>query len=184
MQDANNLVWIDMEMTGLDPARDVVLEVATLVTDANLEVLAEGPECAVRRADGELAGMDEWNQQTHGASGLLERVAESEVAIDEAERRTLQFIKEWVPHGVSPLCGNSVHQDRRFLRREMPQIEDYLHYRIIDVSTLKELVRRWYPEAAPPAKRETHRALDDIRESIAELRWYRDSVFKASASGT
>ena len=178
MQDASHLVWMDLEMTGLDPERDVILEIATLVTDADLNVIAEGPEVVVRREASALQGMDEWCTTTHTASGLVERVQQSQVGVEEAEAATLAFMQEWAPEQTSPLCGNSVHQDRRFLRREMPSVDGYLHYRNIDVSTLKELVRRWYPDGPlAPEKRETHRALDDIRESIAELRWYREHFF-------
>ena len=179
MQNPDHLVWMDLEMTGLDPARDVILEVATLITNADLEVVAEGPEITVRRDAPALAGMDEWNTKTHTASGLVERVIASDVRMVEAESETLAFIEQWVARETSPLCGNSIHQDRRFMRREMPHVEAYLHYRNVDVSTLKELVRRWYPEADPPPKAEAHRALDDIRESIEELRWYREQFFRS-----
>ena len=177
MAESDRLVWIDMEMTGLDPERHVVLEIATLVTDGDLNVLAEGPVVAVARAEEELARIDEWSLKTHTASGLLERVSASRVGVDEAERRTLDFVKQWVGPGEAPLCGNSVHQDRLFLMREMPALEAHLHYRNVDVSTLKELVRRWYPALKLPTKKGAHRALDDIRESIDELRFYRRQVF-------
>jgi oligoribonuclease len=174
-----NLVWIDLEMTGLDPARHVIVEIATIVTDPDLNILAEGPNLAVRRTDEELARIEEWSARTHKASGLLDRVGASEVDRADAERQTLDFLREWVPSGASPLCGNSVHQDRRFLRREMPVLDAYFHYRIVDVSTIKELAKRWYPkEPSPPQKPEAHLALADIRESIAELKWYRDHLFK------
>lgn len=174
----NHLVWIDLEMTGLEPDRHVIIEIATLVTSANLEVLAEGPVLAIRRGDEALAEMDEWNQKTHGGSGLLKRVAASTLDAATAEAETLAFVREWTPAGTSPLCGNTIGQDRRFLRREMATLEQHFHYRSIDVSTIKELVRRWYPsKLQAPAKRERHRALDDIRESIAELRWYREHIF-------
>jgi len=178
MQNANNLVWIDLEMTGLDPVSNVILEVAALVTDGDLNVLSERLDFVVHRDEAALAGMEEWSQRTHTASGLVDRVRASTVSIEEAERRTLEFIREWVPPETAPLCGNSIGHDRRFLRREMPNVDAYLSYRVIDVSSIKELVRRWYPESlqAPP-KRETHRALDDIRESIEELRWYREHLF-------
>ena len=164
-------------MTGLDPERDVILEVATVITNADLEVVAEGPEIAVRRDAAVLVRMDEWCTSTHTASGLVDRVVASDVRIAEAEAETLAFIEEWVAKETSPLCGNSIQQDRRFMRREMPRVDAYLHYRNVDVSTLKELVRRWYPQAEPPPKLETHRALEDIRESIAELLWYRENFF-------
>lgn len=174
------LVWVDLEMTGLDPARHVIIEVASVVTDAQLNVIAEGPVLAVRRTEEELARIDEWSLNTHTASGLLERVRASEVDITEAERRTLDFVREHVGEKASPLCGNSVHQDRLFIAREMPAFDAYLHYRIVDVSSVKELVRRWYPRThQAPGKRRTHLALDDIRESIDELRWYRQHVFAA-----
>ena len=179
MQHSDHLVWMDLEMTGLDPDRDVILEVATLITNADLEVVAVGPEIAVRRDAPALARMDEWNMTTHTESGLVERVIASKMWMVEAELETLAFIRRWVARETSPLCGNSIHQDRRFMRREMRRVDAYLHYRNVDVSTLKELVRRWYPEVDPPPKAEAHRALDDIRESIAELRWYREHFFRA-----
>lgn len=181
--DPNHLVWIDLEMTGLEPDRHVILEIATLVTNVDLEVLAEGPLLAIHRDDEALGEMDEWNQRTHRESGLLERVAASDLDAAAAEAQTLAFVREWTPPGASPLCGNTIGQDRRFLRREMPDLERHFHYRSIDVSTLKELVKRWYPSRlqAPP-KQERHRALDDIRESIEELRWYREHVFVTPGS--
>jgi oligoribonuclease len=180
MQDADHLVWIDLEMTGLDPAEHVILEVAALVTDRDLNVLGEGLDFAVLRDEDVLARMEEWSQKTHNASGLVERVRASTIGIEEAAQRTLQFVQTWVPPDVAPLCGNSISHDRRFLRREMPGVDAYLSYRNIDVSSVKELVRRWYPELLhAPQKRETHRALDDIRESIGELRWYRERIFIA-----
>ena len=177
-RDPLNLVWMDLEMTGLDPERHVIIEVATLITDADLKVLAEGPTLAIRRAPEQLALMDSWNVKTHTASGLLARIEASEVDIVEAERQTLAFVRKWVPRGASPLAGNSIGQDRRFLRREMPKLEAYLHYRNVDVSTIKELARRWYPGGpTPPEKKQAHQALDDIRESLEELRWYRANLF-------
>ncbi len=175
--DANNLIWMDLEMTGLVPGRDVIIEVATLVTNADLEILAEGPEIAISRTEEELALMDEWNVKTHGGSGLVDRIRASEVDITEATRLTLEFVRQWTPAGMSPLCGNTIPHDRRFLRAEMPDLEDHFHYRSLDVSTIKELVKRWYPKNQPPPKKGTHRALDDIRESIEELRWYRQNLF-------
>ncbi len=181
MHDPQHLIWMDLEMTGLEPERHVILEIATLITDADLNVVAEGPEIVVQRGAEALAEMDDWCTRTHTASGLVERVGASTTDIVAAAEETLAFVAEWTTRGTSPLCGNSIHQDRRFLRREMPRLDAHLHYRNIDVSTLKELVLRWYPEApAPPAKKETHRALDDIRESIAELRWYRERFFVPS----
>ncbi len=173
-----NLVWIDLEMTGLDPDRHVTIEIATAVTDPDLNVLAEGPNLALRRTDEEMARMDEWSARTHAASGLLDRVRSSRFGVEDAQRLTLEFLAGWVPRGASPLCGNSVHQDRRFLRREMPELDAYFHYRIVDVSTLKELARRWYPAVKPPhEKPEAHLARRDVLESIAELRWYRSRMF-------
>ena len=175
---ALNLAWIDLEMTGLNPDSHVIIEIATVVTDPELNILAEGPNLVLRRSKEEMASMEAWSARTHGASGLLDRVRESTVDIADAQRQTLDFLSEWIPSGASPLCGNSVHHDRRFLRREMPELEAYFHYRIVDVSTVKELVKRWYPGAvSPSSKPETHLARDDVLESIAELRRYRDRVF-------
>ena len=176
-RDPLNLVWLDLEMTGLEPDRHVIIEIASLVTNANLDILAEGPVFAIRRTDEQLSLMDAWNRGTHGASGLLKRIAEESVEIEEAERETLAFVRKWVLKGQSPLAGNSIAQDRRFLRREMPKVDEYLHYRNVDVSTVKELIRRWYPELKPPEQKQAHQALDDIRESVEELRWYREHVF-------
>lgn len=176
------LVWIDLEMTGLDPARERIIEVATLITDGDLNVIAEGPVIAVHQPDSLLEGMDEWNQRTHGGSGLVARVQESEIDTREAERRTLEFLRVYVKPGSSPMCGNSVHQDRRFLEREMPDLLAFFHYRNLDVSTLKELARRWHPQAlAGFEKRNVHLALDDIRESLAELAHYRKTLIKLPA---
>lgn len=177
-QQASNLIWIDLEMTGLDPEQNTIIEIATIVTDSELNVLAEGPVLAVHQPESELAKMDEWNVRTHGNSGLTERVQASKVDMAEAERQTLAFLAEWVPAGASPICGNSVGQDRRFLVKYMPALEAYFHYRTIDVSTVKELVRRWEPSLLDQfSKAGTHQALDDIRESIAELTFYRRKVF-------
>ena len=173
------LVWIDLEMTGLDPNRERIIEVATLVTDADLNVVAEGPVLAVHQPDGLLEAMDDWNQATHGASGLVTRVKESRVDTAEAERRTLAFLNQHVAPGTSPMCGNSVHQDRRFLEREMPELLAFFHYRNLDVSTLKELAKRWNPGALVGfSKRNVHLAMDDIRESIAELAHYRRTFLR------
>lgn len=175
MADDNNLIWIDLEMTGLNPEQDRIIEIATLVTDANLNVLAEGPVMAVRQSDAQLALMDDWNVRTHGASGLIERVKASPFDERAAEQATLAFLQQWVPAGKSPICGNSVGQDRRFLFRYMPELEAYFHYRYLDVSTLKELARRWKPDILAGFKKQnTHQALDDIRESLAELAYYRE----------
>ena len=177
MAESGRMVWIDMEMTGLDPKRHVTLEIATLITDADLNVIAEGPVIPVARTAEELAAIDDWSRKTHTDTGLLRRVHASQADVREAERLTLEFVRQWVGPQESPLCGNSVHQDRLFLMKEMQELEAYLHYRIVDVSTVKELVRRWYPDLKPPPKKGSHRALDDIRESIAELRFYRERVF-------
>ncbi len=180
MADSGRLVWIDLEMTGLDPERHVVIEIATVITDGDLNVLAEGPAAAIARSRDELGRIDEWSRKAHTSSGLLRRVRASAIGVAEAERMTLDFVKGWVEPREAPLCGNSVHHDRLFLMREMPELESYLHYRIVDVSSLKELVRRWRPELKLPVKRGSHRALDDIRESIEELRFYRRQVFVES----
>ncbi len=174
------LVWIDMEMTGLDPETDRVLEIAALVTDSELEIVAEGPSLVVHQSDDVLAGMDEWNTRTHGGSGLTERVRQSTLTDAEAEAQIMAFLEQHCPPREAPLAGNSVHQDRRFLVRYMPKIDAHLHYRIVDVSTVKELGQRWYPEAygKRPLKRGNHRALDDIKESIEELRYYRSAFFR------
>ncbi|MFM9817936.1 UNVERIFIED_CONTAM: oligoribonuclease [Spiribacter pallidus] len=170
----DNLIWIDLEMTGLDVDRDRIIEVATIVTDAQLEILAEGPVIAIHQPEDVLAGMDDWNQNQHGGSGLLKRVRESTVDEAEAEQRTLAFLEQWVPPGVSPMCGNSICQDRRFMHRSMPRLMRYFHYRHIDVSTLKELATRWLPSVTTGfTKQSSHLALDDIRDSINELRHYR-----------
>jgi oligoribonuclease len=177
--DPRNLVWIDLEMTGLDPDTDRIIEIATLITDGNLNIIAEGPVLAVNQSDDALEGMDEWNQHHHGQSGLIERVRDSDVDERSAEWQTIEFLKHHVTENGSPLCGNSICQDRRFLYRYMPELERFLHYRNLDVSTLKELCRRWAPSIADGiTKRATHRALDDIRESIEELRYYRQHFLK------
>ncbi len=179
MQNPQNLIWIDLEMTGLDPDRDVIIEMATIVTDSDLNTLAEGPVIAIHQPEEILAGMDEWNTRQHGQSGLTQRVRESTVSMAEAEAQTLAFLEQWVPKRSSPICGNSICQDRRFLYRHMPRLEGYFHYRNLDVSTLKELAARWAPQVRESFKKgNTHLALDDIRESIAELRHYRDHFMK------
>lgn len=178
-QHTENLVWIDLEMTGLDPQRDCIIEIATIVTDKHLNLLAEGPVIAVHQSEEALAGMDAWNQKTHGESGLVQRVRESRIDVAEAERQTLAFIKEWVPTKASPLCGNSIGQDRRFLVKDMAELESYFHYRNLDVSTVKELAARWAPQIKEGfKKRNSHQALDDIRESIEELCYYREHFFR------
>src|SRR5574343_1554719 len=178
-QDANNLIWIDLEMTGLDPDNDLIIEIATVVTDKNLNILAEGPVIAVHQSDAALAAMDEWNQKHHGESGLIQRVKWSTVGTVDAETLTLEFLKQWVPAKASPICGNSICQDRRFLYRHMPKLEAYFHYRNLDVSTVKELARRWYPDLLQRfTKKSSHLALDDVKDSIEELRYYRQYFFK------
>ena len=169
----HNLVWVDMEMTGLIPEVDRVIEIATIVTDSHLNVLAEGPVIAIKQADAALEAMDEWNTRTHSASGLVERVRSSAVSEQMASDMTLDFLKEWVPEGTSPMCGNSICQDRRFMARHMPALEKYFHYRNLDVSTLKILAQRWRPDLPDLPKQGAHQALADIRESIEELRHYR-----------
>ncbi|WP_153109011.1 oligoribonuclease [Propionivibrio limicola] len=178
-QDANHLVWLDMEMTGLDPERDRIIEMAMIVTDSNLETVAESPVWAVHQSDELLDAMDEWNKNTHGKSGLIERVKAS--TLDEAavEAAALAFVQEYVPKRTSPMCGNSIGQDRRFMVRYLPQLEEWFHYRNLDVSTLKELCRRWKPEVAKGFEKESaHTALADIRESIDELKYYREHFIK------
>jgi oligoribonuclease len=182
-QNADNLIWLDLEMTGLDPDRDLIIEVATIVTDRDLNVLAEGPVLAVHQSDAVLAAMDDWNRRTHAASGLVERVRRSVVDELEAEGRTLEFLRQWVPRNASPMCGNSICQDRRFLARCMPDLERHFHYRNLDVSTLKELARRWAPNVLGGLSKEsTHQALQDIRDSIAELRHYREHFIRLPGS--
>jgi oligoribonuclease len=179
MPPADQLVWIDLEMTGLQPESDQIIEIATIVTDKDLTILAEGPVLAVHQPQEVLARMDEWNQKQHGSSGLLARVRASRLTAAEAERRTLEFLTTLVPPGVSPMCGNSICQDRRFLARHMPQLERFFHYRNLDVSTLKELAQRWAPQIAQAfQKSSTHLALDDVRESINELKFYREHLLR------
>jgi oligoribonuclease len=177
--DATHLIWIDLEMSGLEPDRDRIIEVATVVTNASLETMAEGPVLAIHQSDEILQSMDDWNKKQHAKSGLIDRVRASTCAETEAERQTLGFLHEWVPAAKSPMCGNSICQDRRFLARLMPELERYFHYRNLDVSTLKELCVRWAPKVAAGFTKESrHRALDDIRDSIAELRYYREHFLR------
>jgi len=180
MTDTLNLVWMDLEMTGLEPETDTILEIATIITDSELNTVAEGPALAIHQPDAVLDAMDHWCRKHHGKSGLTRRVRVSTVSMADAERQTLDFIRLHTPERTSPLCGNSIHQDRRFLVRYMPQLEAWMHYRNIDVSTVKELARRWYPDMEPPAKRGMHLAMDDIRESIAELHYYRERIFRTA----
>ncbi|MBY8130714.1 oligoribonuclease [Vibrio fluvialis] len=173
-----NLIWIDLEMTGLDPETHKIIEIASIVTDSQLDILAEGPVLAVHQPESELQKMDDWCTNTHTNSGLVERVRQSSVNEDDAVAQTIAFLEQWVPAGKSPICGNSIGQDRRFLYKHMPRLEEYFHYRYIDVSTIKELTRRWKPEVLDGfSKQGSHLALDDIRESIAELKFYRGTIF-------
>ena len=177
-QDPQSLIWIDLEMTGLDPGGDYIIEIATIVTDGSLRIVAEGPELVVHQADSALDAMDEWNTSHHTASGLVERVRSSTYDESDVERLTLEFLEKHVPFGGSPMCGNTICQDRRFLYRWMPALEAYFHYRNLDVSTVKELCRRWAPDVAESfTKNSNHRALDDIRGSIDELKHYREHFF-------
>lgn len=170
----DNLVWIDLEMTGLSPDTDSIIEIATVVTNRNLEVLGEGPQFAIRHEEARLLEMDDWNRHQHGKSGLWQRVLEADADHAHAEAETLAFLQQWVPPGKSPMCGNSICQDRRFLHRQMPRLERFFHYRNLDVSTLKELARRWAPAVYKGfSKDSAHTALSDIRDSIEELRYYR-----------
>ena len=181
---ASNLIWIDLEMTGLVPERHRIIEIATVVTDQHLNLLAEGPVLAIHQSEEELAAMDAWNTNQHGKSGLTARVRESTVLDADAEQQTLDFLAQWVPAGKSPMCGNSICQDRRFLARWMPRLERHFHYRTLDVSTLKELCSRWAPSVSRQyVKTSTHLALDDIRDSIAELQFYRDHFIRLPQDG-
>lgn len=174
----HNLIWVDLEMTGLDPDHDQIIEIASIVTDADLHVLEEGPVIAVSQPETLLASMDAWNTEHHTRSGLVRRVQESRNTLQDAQQQTLDFLAPLVREGISPMCGNSICQDRRFMARGMPRLEAFFHYRNIDVSTIKELTRRWQPEILQGfSKHGTHQALEDIRESIEELRYYRQHVF-------
>ena len=180
-QSALNMVWMDLEMTGLDPDLEVIIEIASLVTDYDLNILAEGPCLAIRQSDEILARMDAWNQKHHNASGLVERVRKSKITNDEASRQTLEFIKQYCPENTAPLCGNSISQDRRFLCKYMDELHNYLHYRSVDVTSIKELVRRWYPNGPKlPRKSDSHMALTDVRESLSELIFYRKEYFTSN----
>lgn len=183
-QSRDNLIWIDLEMTGLSPEDDCIIEMATIVTDGGLEIVAEGPVIAIHQSDERLARMDEWNTRQHGSSGLTQRVRDSQVGEADAERQTLEFLASHAVAGASPMCGNSICQDRRFLARHMPRLERFFHYRNLDVSTVKELARRWSPDiAAGFVKEGAHLALADIRESIRELRHYREHLLVPEARG-
>ena len=172
-----DLIWIDCEMTGLDPATNRIIEIATIITDSDLNIVAEGPNIAIHQSDELLDSMDEWNTSHHTDSGLVGKVRASEVTAEEAERLTLEFVREHTEYRKSPLCGNTIGQDRRFIRKYLPELHDHFHYRSIDVSTVKELAKRWKPELSSHAKSSAHRALDDIKESIAELAYYREHFF-------
>ncbi len=171
-----NLIWIDLEMTGLE-SEHVIIEIATVVTDSKLVKLSEGPSIAIHRTKPELENINEWSLEQHTSSGLLNRVEQSKIKIHEAESLTIAFLKKWVTPGMSPICGNSIGTDRRFIKKEMPRLDSFMHYRMIDVSTVKELVRRWYPNLQIPEKNSSHLALNDIEDSIEELRWYKENVF-------
>ena len=172
------LVWIDLEMTGLDIEKESIIEIATIITDGELNIIAHGPNVAITVEESLIEGMDEWNTTHHFESGLVDRIREQGVSLADAEKMTLDFLKEWVDPNTAPLCGNSVWNDRRFLEKEMPNVAEYLHYRMIDVSTVKELARRWYPEVDKYPKKGAHLALDDIIESVEELNYFRDKVFR------
>ncbi len=179
IKDPLNLIWIDLEMTGLDTEQDVIIEIATIVTDKNLNVLGEGPILAIHQPDALLDGMDEWNTRQHGQSGLTERVRNSATSMAEAEQSTIKFLEQFVDAGVSPMCGNSICQDRRFLSRQMPKLEAFFHYRNLDVSSVKEIAKRWRPELLKGFKKQgSHLAMDDIKDSIAELSYYREVFFE------
>ena len=175
---AGEIVWIDLEMTGLDLATESIIEIATIITDGELNIIAEGPNLAIKVSEELIANMDDWNTTHHTSSGLVDRIRSEGVSIGEAIKQTSEFIEQNIELGKAPLCGNSIHNDRAFLAKEMPEVLDLLHYRIVDVSTIKELVKRWYPNLERYRKKEAHRALDDIIESVEELRHYRQHIFK------
>jgi len=175
---ADSLVWMDLEMTGLEPEQDTIIEMATIITDGQLNIIAEGPNLVIHQPKKVMDGMNSWCRKYHSESGLTQRVIDSEISLKQAEQLTLDFIRRHVAEGDAPLCGNSIHQDRRFLVKYMPRLESWLHYRNVDVSTVKELARRWYPDQPVWKKKGAHLALDDILESVAELKHYRESFFK------
>ncbi|PCJ27786.1 MAG: oligoribonuclease [SAR86 cluster bacterium] len=180
MDKSLNLIWLDLEMTGLIPESDLIIEIATLVTDADLNVLAEGPILAIKQEDSALEAMDDWNQKHHGASGLIDRVKNSDINEAEATRQTLEFLAKYSEKNASPMCGNSICQDRRFMARYMPELESFFHYRNLDVSTVKELARRWKPEILKGlVKQGSHQAMDDVKDSVAELQYYREHFIDA-----
>lgn len=182
MAKKDNLIWIDLEMTGLEPKTDVIIEIATIVTDSDLNILAEGPSLAIHQSDAILEAMDEWCTNQHGNSGLTQRVKDSVISESDAEQQTITFLQEFVDKGASPMCGNSIGQDRRFLNKYMPELEAFFHYRNLDVSSLKELAKRWNPSVADGVvKKGSHLAMDDIRDSINELKHYRDHFLKVSS---
>ena len=184
-QKDKNLIWIDLEMTGLDTQQDQIIEIATIVTDSDLNILAEGPMLAIHQSDETMGGMDEWNTKQHGGSGLTKRVAESSMTEAEAEKQTIAFLEQYVSKGKSPMCGNSICQDRRFLARCMPELEDFFHYRNLDVSSLKELAVRWSPKITKGfVKNSSHLAMDDTRDSINELIYYREHFIKLPEAGS
>ena len=175
---AGEIVWIVLEMTGLDLNTESIIEIATIITDGELNIIAEGPNLAIKVSEELLANMDEWNTTHHTSSGLVDRIRNEGVSLEEAIKQTCDFLEQNIEPGTAPLCGNSIHNDRAFLAKEMPEVLDLLHYRIVDVSTIKELVNRWYPDLQRYRKKEAHRALDDIIESVEELRHYRQYIFK------
>lgn len=183
MKNNDNLIWIDLEMTGLEPEKDHIIEIATIVTDAQLNILGEGPVFAIHQEESLLLGMDEWNTRQHNQSGLVKRVQASTITEAEAERQTIEFLKKYIDKGKSPMCGNSICQDRRFLYKYMPDLASYFHYRNLDVSTLKELVKRWHPKLLNGVVKESkHLALDDIKDSIVELAYYRQHFINTAGT--
>lgn len=180
MKHKDNLIWIDLEMTGLEIKHEVIIEIATVVTDSQLNILAEGPVIAIKQSNKKLDAMDKWNTRQHGKSGLVERVQQSKIRNKQAEALTLKFLRKYVPKGRSPMCGNTIHQDRKFLAKYMPELEQYFHYRHIDVSTIKELAMRWYPKKIKAfSKKSKHLALSDIIDSIDELKFYREHLLRS-----